>query len=124
MNATQTEAIEKLRKMESAEAVDWLLKHHPKEGCFYISKRTWRKQDQLRLAEHFLSSVPHASAVCYESLLSVMALPKFVGVLKKYIPQNAADKELLEYYLYPTLDKYAKNDNDRLAIAAIRGALK
>ena len=124
MDEIQREICEKLRSMESSQAAQWLIENHREDGCVYLSKRTWKKEDQILLAEHFLKSVPHASAICYEALLTIMALSRFVGVLKKYIPQNRSDKELLKYYIYPALEKHAKTENDRHSINQIRSAIQ
>lgn len=123
MNEKQHKIISELREMESSEAAEWLIKTHPKDGCIYISKVSWRKPDQLVLANHFLSYIPHTSGRCYAQLLAIMSLPKFVAVLEKYIPKNNQDKDLLSYCLLPCLNKAAKTEKDHLAIQRIQGML-
>jgi len=123
MDSKQREIGEKLRKMCSSEAAEWLLENFPEDGCVYINKRTWKKEEQLRLAEHFLRRVPHANGQCYDSLLSIMALPKFIDVMMKYIPNNDSDRNLLRYYLYPVLQIFSKNDKDQTSIESIKSIL-
>jgi hypothetical protein len=124
MNEAQRRNINLLRSMESSEATDWLLENHPKDGCIYIAKRSWKKGDQTRLAEHFLSTIPHASAICYEALLSVMSVAWFSGIVEKLIPEKESDRDLLKYYLLPALTKAAKTDKDNSAIIQLKSALQ
>ena len=79
MDELQREECDLLRGMDSSEAVEWLLNNYPDNGCFYISKRTWKKADQVRLADHFLKTVPHASSVCYVALITAMGVSKFIS---------------------------------------------
>lgn len=117
MDESQRENCKLLRDMGSPEAADWLLTNYPKDGCFYIAKRSWKKSEQLRLAEHFLKTAPHASATCYDALLTIMSITNFLSVLEKYIPENSARKELLRYYLAPSLNKAASSERDKETIA-------
>ena len=123
MNEAQRRNIDLLRSMESSEAADWLLENHPKDGCIYIAKRSWKKGDQIRLAEHFLSTIPHASAICYEALLSIMSVVRFSNVVEGLMPEKASDRDLLKYYLLPALTKAAKTDEDNFAILQLKNEL-
>jgi len=124
MNEAQRRNVDLLRSMDSSEATDWILENHPKDGCIYITKRSWNKDDQTRLAEHFLITIPHASAICYEALLSVMSITRFSSVVEKLMPEKAADRDLLKYYLLPALRKAAKTDKDHSAIVELKSELQ
>jgi hypothetical protein len=119
MDETQRKNCEIIRNMSSSDAADWLLTNHPNDGCFYVAKRTWKKQEQIRLANHFLSRIPHATDRCYEALLSVMALPRFVEVVEANLPEESSKKNLLEYYLLPALNKFVKSPTDKAAVAHV-----
>jgi len=123
MNEAQRKNCESLRKMESSDALEWLLLNHSDDGCFYIPKRSWAKEDQVRLAEHFLKRIPHASAICYEALLSVMSVSKFIEEVEKYIPSSESGKKLLKYYLFPSLDKFAKTEKDQASVKYIKALI-
>jgi hypothetical protein len=124
MNEAQRSNCNLLRSMESSEAAEWLLRNHPQDGCIYIAKRSWRKDDQVRLAEHFLSSIPHASSICYEALLSIMSIPRFVGIVEKLIPEDASGRELLNYHLMPACVKAVKTDKDQSVITHLKSKLQ
>ena len=110
--------------MESSEATKWLLANYPNDGCIYIAKRSWKRGNQVRLAEHFLNNIPHASSICYEALLSIMSTSRFVGIVAKLIPEEASDRELLKYYLVPALLKAAKTDKDQSVIMHLKNELQ
>lgn len=114
-----------LRIMESAEAADWLITNCPigsersGEAFLIISRLSWKKSDQRRLAEHYLSKVPYASAKPYEAFASIMQTEKLVDVIEGFIPSTETDRDLLRYHLAPVLSKSAKSDADRKAVDAL-----
>ncbi|MCG8516674.1 MAG: hypothetical protein MI794_01625 [Pseudomonadales bacterium] len=123
MDQAARDKIEAIRAMESSSAADWLIENQQRNGCAYISKRTWKKEDQIKLAAHYLESIPHASGRCYESLLTVMPVQRFVTVLRTYLPVGAKDIDLLCYCLYPALEKFSKTDKDKAIIAELKDSI-
>ena len=126
MNPEQQKNCEILRSMDSKEAADWLLDvYRPSGPCFYVGKRSWKKAEQIRLAEYFLASIPHATDSCYKSLLSVMTVPTFVGValtIIKNLKQN--DFELLTYYLLGSVNDACNKQKDFDAFNVLKEHLK
>ena len=111
-----------LRRMESEDAADWLLSHHPNgtPGAGWavsaIAHRSWKRADQVRLATHYLSNLPHASDRAYRIFASFMTIPRFLKVIESHLPVAENRADLLFYYLIPTLRDAARTDCDREAI--------
>jgi len=76
MRESDRDIIQHLRKLDSPGAANWLIKHHPQSICRLIPHRSWEKPEQETLAKHYLANIPHASALRYRSLLSVMTTYK------------------------------------------------
>lgn len=121
--------IQKIRSMESNEAVDWLISHYPIEQREYgdaislIATRTWKKPDQLRLASYYLKRVPFSSVKIYQVFLSVMSIPNFIQALIPHLPDNQEEKNLLLYHLLPVLKKSIKNDKDEKVVDEFKKVL-
>jgi len=104
--------------MPSNDAADWLVSHYlpydPNYGEVYriIPHISWKKEDQIRLAKHYLRKIPFASALPYEAFASVMPIKKLLNVIYEYLPTDRNDLELLLYYLIPTLEKFSKTESD------------
>ena len=119
-----------LRKMSSGEAADWLLTHYPAdsenigEGLSIASHLSWKKADQLRLAEHFLSRVPFASARPYQMLASIMPVHRLVAALKERIPSDESGRDLLWYHVGPVLSRAARTARDQQAAQALMSDVK
>ena len=124
MNESQREASKELRAMSSAAAADWVISNHPKDGCFFISKRSWRVDDQYKLAYHFLSSIPHASDNCYVQLLSVMSVSNFLKVIESQLERSKSSIDLLSYYVLPALENAGKTEKDNYLIKSFRQKLQ
>lgn len=121
---TQLKAVsEKLGKMTSEDAADWLLTNYAVDMASYgdaivlISHRSWQRPEQIRLAEHYFRKLPFASAKPYEAFASFMSLKLFLKTIEKCMPVGEADKNLVLYHLRPLLQKNAKSDSDRELIA-------
>ncbi|WP_080266843.1 hypothetical protein [Pseudomonas syringae] len=108
--------------MDSSEAVDWLIQNYPVSSIDYgealalIPHRSWRKDDQLRLARYYFTKLPFASARGYEAFASIMSIHNLILCISENLPINELDKELLLYHAIPTLNKAAKNERDQLLI--------
>jgi len=126
MNPEQKKNCEILRSMGSPEAANWLLEEYRPSGlCFYVSKRSWSKREQIRLTEYFLSLMPHASEKCYESLLVSVPVPLFVKIATEKISKmNTKDFDLIKYYLPGSVKKFCKNQRDLDSFAALKEVLK
>lgn len=118
-------AVNDLRKMGSSEAADWLMAHYPVdsgsagEALIMASHLSWKKADQLRLADHYLSKLPFASARPYEVFASMLPVHRLVAILKDRIPSEEADRDLLWYYAGPVLTRAAKTAQDHEAVQAL-----
>ena len=112
-----------LRAMGSEQAATWLLDHYPNRtfgaglAISAIAHLSWKRADQIRLATHYLSNLPHASDVAYRAFTSFMAVPRFLRVIEGHLPVAEDREDLLFYYLIPTLRDAARTDADRDAIA-------
>ena len=112
MNKDQRENCEILRSMSSSQALEWLASSDRQDRSTYINCRSWEKKDHQRLAELFLSNIPHASGRTYDQLLSIMSISSFVKVIREHVPDSESKRDLLAYYLVPALQKHTKNERD------------
>jgi hypothetical protein len=119
-----------LRKMSSGEAADWLMTHYPADSenvgealniAFHLS---WKKADQLRLAEHYLTRLPFASARPYEVFASILPVHRLVAVLKERMPADEARRDLLRYLAGPVLTRAVKTARDQEAVQAFMSEVK
>lgn len=110
--------------MSSGEAADWLMAHYPAdsekigEALNIVSHLSWKKADQRRLAEHYLSRLPFASSRPYQALASIMPVHRLVAVLKERIPDDESDRDLLRYLVGPVLTRAVKTAQDEEAVQA------
>ncbi|MGR2739666.1 hypothetical protein ACUY1T_14545 [Billgrantia sp. Q4P2] len=129
MNENQRLICTHLRELQSSEAASWLMDHYPNssdnwdEALLVMPHRSWRKSDQIRLAKHYLSKLPFASARGYEVFASFMTVANLIAVIRGYIPADAEDKKLLEYHLAPVLRRKAESEKDLDAINSFLDAL-
>ncbi len=111
-----------LRKLTSAEAADWLLENCPLgskawgDAMSLLPHLSWKEADQLKLARHYLSKIPYASAKPYEVFVSFMTLGNFIRVLKEFLPSQEEDKSLLKYHLKSVLSNAATTDAARKSV--------
>lgn len=117
MNEAQKEALAKIKNLGAEEAVCWVLEKYSIENDDYgevfgiIVHRSWPKREQMQLADYYLSKVPFSSERPYKAFLSFMSVKTFIGVLKKFVPDAAAERELLAYHLRPLLLPYSEAGN-------------
>lgn len=111
--------------MASADAATWLMLRYPLHDKNYgdaitlIAHRSWKRSDQIRLAEFYLRKLPFASSRVYECFASFMSLELLMKVIEKYWPSDMSNADLLLYYLLPVLNKHAKSESDRKLISAL-----
>jgi hypothetical protein len=121
--------IDYLRNMTSDQAADWLMEKYPVrnnnwgEAIIIMSHLSWKKEDQLRLANHYLSKLPFANGRPYTVFASFMKISTLVKVLQKHTPTDFSDRRLIEYYAGPILEKAAKNSKDRALVESFRQEL-
>ncbi len=115
--------------MGSNEAAEWLMAHHPVdsesagEALIIASHLSWKKADQLRLADHYLSKLPFASSRPYEVFASMLPVHKLVAILKDKMPSNEADRDLLWYHAGPVLARASKTVQDTEAVQNLMSAV-
>ena len=123
MDAATRQELDELRKLPSHEAADLILERYPLDSAMWgnaitlIELLSWKVPDQVRLAEYYLSRLPHASDRGYSVFLNVMQLERLLAVIERNWPQNAADVDLLLYYLRPALKKASTNDRQAALVA-------
>lgn len=109
MDKQDRETLAMLRGLPPAEAADWIIAAFPQGARWtrnparLLAHHSWAKADHVRLAEHFLGELPHASGQYYAALLSFMSLPRFLRCVQARVPEDAARRDLLAYYLRPLL---------------------
>jgi hypothetical protein len=108
-----------LRKKSSKDAADWLIEKFPTDCEEYgvaitlMTHRSWKREDQVRLAKYYLRKLPFSSSKVYEAFITFMQLERFLKVIREYLPDNEADRNLLAYHLNPVLKKHAKSDKEQ-----------
>lgn len=118
-----------LRNKGSSEAADWLIGHYPAGGAnsgeafTIISHLSWKRSDQQRLADHYLSGLPFASARPYEVFASFMKVPLLIEIMRKYLPTGDR-RQLFEYHAAPVLTRAAKTPEDREAVDSFLADVK
>lgn len=123
MDARLKALAEKIGRMTSEEAADWLLANFPIENAGYgdaiavVGHRSWRRAEQMRIARHYLKKIPFASAKPYEVFASFMSIGNFLQVIEERLPEECTRRSLLLYYSIPVLQRAAKSDADRERIA-------
>ena len=97
MDAATRQELDELKKLPSHEAADLILERYPLDSAMWgnaitlIEHLSWKVPDQVRLAEYYLSRLPHASDRGYSVFLNVMQLERLLAVIERNWPQNAAD---------------------------------
>lgn len=93
-----------LRRMPSGEAAEWLLAHEGRgTAVLLLGHVPLTRKDNLRLAKHFLTRLPHAHATTYKVFAERLSVPDFVAVIRENLPEDASGMDLLLYYLKPVL---------------------
>jgi hypothetical protein len=127
MNERQRQILSDLRKKGSTEVADWLMQQYPAgsgEAMIILAHLSLKRMDQVRLAEHYLSRLPFADARPYKTFASFMQVRRLVEIMRKHIPTDNRDKQLLEYYAAPVLNRAAKTAEDREAVQRFLAELK
>ncbi|MBV8659126.1 MAG: hypothetical protein JO142_15000 [Burkholderiales bacterium] len=121
---------EDLSKKSSSETAAYLLDAYSQasetwwDALAIIPHLSWKRNDQIRLAQHFLCKLPFASAAPYETFLSFMSISTFLRVIKDLLPTRKDQLELLAYYITPALAAYSRMGTDEEAAGAFISHLK
>lgn len=86
------------------------------EALILIRHMSWKAEDQLRLARHYLARMPYADGRAYEAFASVMSLDRFLLVLDEHWPSDPSDRQLSLYCLGGAFDMFEKNAANDAAI--------
>lgn len=120
----------KLRELNSADAVDFLIDVYPSNSVNYgqvfdlLNRRSWKKADQIKLARYYFKRLPFASAKPYEVFSSFMSLHNFINVLKEFLPADKSDLHLLKYHVEPILRKCAKSEKEEMLVGEFLSSLE
>lgn len=115
--------VSKISKMESEKAASWIIENYPVESkqfgeaLLLLPHRSWRREDQKRLAMYYFSKLPFASDRGYQAFASFMSIRLLLECVEKNLPKIEERIDLLLYNLIPVLKRAAKNDNDRQQIS-------
>jgi hypothetical protein len=113
------ETAKKLRSLTSSQAADFIINTYQLEDPEYykafqlIPRRSWKKEDQIRLALYYLAKMPFAQSGPYEIFSDFMSLHNFIKVIKTCLPNSKQGIELVLYHIEPILHKYEKTLLDR-----------
>ena len=118
MKQHELELINKLRRISKEEAAEFLTREFPAgsqlSGTALVAIRriSWPKAQQMLLAEHYLSNLPHSTSVWYDAFLTFMSVSNFLRAIRK-IEINIDDLSLLEYYLRGSFSRLSVSDNEK-----------
>lgn len=121
--------VSSLREKSSNEAANWLMERYPfrshnwGESIIILSHLSWKKADQIRLAEYYLNAMPFADAWPYRAVATIMPVHRLVAIMKKRVP-NDSHKTLLEYHVVTVLRPAARTQKDREAVESFLAELK
>jgi hypothetical protein len=124
------QAAAELRSKSSAEAADWLLAHHPVESAdagkaiVLLEHLSFERRDARRLAEHYLSKLPHASDRAYRVFVRLLPLNVFLCVIRGHLPIGQQRRDLLLYYLEPVLRERVFSSESEQAVQSFLAALQ
>ena len=109
MNENDRKEAAYLRKLSSGEAATFLIRKYDEGIPVTITRRSWKRVDQFRLARHFLRGKALAGDRGYKDFLSFMSVTNFLDVVEEGLQGlPTKDLQLLLYYLMPCLQKFAK----------------
>ncbi|MBT2768564.1 hypothetical protein J7J08_13040 [Stenotrophomonas sp. ISL-67] len=118
-----------IREMSFRDAADWLMENYPAGAPHYgtafqlMPRRSWKRSDQIRLAEHYLARLPFASSTPYRVFLSFMAAEVFVSQIRKFLPDDESSIDLLRFHLGPVMREAATSDVDRALFSRVMAEL-
>ncbi len=127
MNEEMRALVKALREMGSEKAADHLLERFPAGShgsgvaTTAIGHLSWRRADQMRLAKHYLSNLPHASGRAYRVFAAIMSIPRLLRIIEDNMPEDEDRKDLLFYYLRPVFREGARTEADRETVADFMG---
>lgn len=95
-----------LRQMSSAEAVDFLIENLPisyenyshYQAISILSCRSWKAEDQNRLAEYYFSAMDSFQSSAFIEFLKIMPRDRFIRNFLKKI--NGVDERDIDLILY------------------------
>jgi len=124
MNEAMRKLAAELARMTSEEAAEWLMSRYPIDSSYgeafiLLAHRSWRREDQRRLARYYLQRMPFASSKPYEVFASFMSLRALIPILKEYLPESTEDMQLLQYHLTPILRQLVRSDDDAKLVEAL-----
>ncbi|MEM6971909.1 MAG: hypothetical protein AAF577_03810 [Pseudomonadota bacterium] len=76
--------------------------HYPFNPIHAIRSLSFKRRDQVRICQHFITFLPHATDVVYRTFLRQMSPKVFFRVVSQ-IPYDSSDYGLLEYYMAPII---------------------
>jgi hypothetical protein len=120
----------KLKVLASEDAASYLMETFPIEAENYseafkvMSHRSWKKNDQLRLARFYLKKTPFVNSKPYEVFASFMSLPNLISVVKEAISNKPNDSDFIVYYVTPVLKNSIKTQKDRTLVEKFMVELK
>ena len=111
-----------MRTLQSEEAATWIMETYPQgsagsgQAIRLMRNFCWKRPDQIRLAKHYLASIPFANKKGYEVFLSFMSVSNFIKAIQVYLPMDESRISLLRYYLEPVLRNSAKSNMEIEAV--------
>lgn len=130
MNEKQRIECSMISGMTSEQAADWLINTYPISSEEYshafelMSRRSWKRSEQRKLANHYLRKIPFAAGRAYSALASIMPARVLIEELIKYIPEEKADIDLMLYYLLPALSKCTRSKADVISLKAFESEIE
>ncbi len=119
MNDDEKKQSSHLRSLSSEDAASWLIsefsleKENYSEAIKLITHRSWKKSDQLKLANYYFGKIPFANGRAYELFFLSMSLSVLISAIRNNLPSAKEDLDLLNYHLSSLLKKYVKNEKDK-----------
>lgn len=119
-----------IRGLSSQEAASWLMESYPVDALDYgnaialLTHRSWKRADQVRLANYYLKKLPFASSRVYEAFASFMSIDLLIKILNEHLPKSSAEMSLLVYYVGPVLEKSVRTETDRELVRSFISELR
>lgn len=111
--------VKEIQQLPSKEAANLLMENLPIESPDYseafqlIQNRSWKKLEQIKLANFYLQKMPFATPKPYEVLISIMDLVIFMTIIKEKWPTNIDSQELILYHLNTILKQKIKSPQEK-----------
>lgn len=119
MNEAMRAQAARLRAMASRDAADWLVQQlpHSAEAITLLRQISLKREDECRLARHYLGGATHAADDAYRHFARRLGVTALIDILAQAAPRSRRDAQLLAYHLR-TLDGSARDAAERNALAA------